>query len=108
MAKFLIQPECQIGANTFKIRWGDKMLDAAHVRGGGSFKEQIIRLHTGQSASATFEALIHEIDHMVSYTFGIEADSEELDVVARAAGMTQCLMSMGIEPDFSLIKEEKL
>lgn len=103
-----IPPSVQVGAHTFSIRFSDKWLDAAGVRGSESCKDQIIRLHKGQSVSATFEALIHELDHIVSYVFGIESGSCEEAVVARGAGLTQVLMSMGIEPDFSEIPDEEL
>ena len=104
--KLIISSECQVGAHTFKIRWSDKWLDARGVRGYEDCKDQIIRLHTGQSISATFEALIHELGHVVEYTYGL--DSKEEEVVVRAAGLCQSLMSLGIEPDFSQIPEEKL
>ena len=102
--KLIIPPKCQIGAHIFKIRWSDKWLDARGVRGHEDCRDQMIRLHTGQSASAAFEALIHELDHVVGYTYGIE--SEEAEVIARTAGLCQSLMSLGIEPDFSQIPKE--
>lgn len=104
--KLVISPECQIGPHLFKIRWSDKWLDAAQIRAHESCKDQIIRLHTGQSLSATFEALIHEVDHIVCYLYGIEHGDEESAIVARAVGFCQFLMSIGIEPDFSQIPEE--
>jgi len=104
--RLTILPECQIGAHTFRIRWGDKYLDITGIRGHESCKDQIIRLHKGQSNSATFECLIHEADHIVSYLYDI-ADSEEKAIIARAAGLCQFLLSLGIEPDFSQIPEEE-
>ncbi len=104
--KLKIPPECQIGAHTFRIRWSDRWLDARGVRGHESCEDQIVRLHTGQSISATFEALIHELDHIIEYTYGLEGNEKE--VITRAAGLCQCLMSLGIEPDFSQIPEEEL
>ncbi len=104
--KLVIPPEFQIGPHLFKIRWGDKYLDIAHIRAHENCKDQIIRLHTGQSTSATFETLLHEVDHIVCYLYGIEHGDEESALIARSVGFCQFLMSIGIEPDFSQVPEE--
>jgi hypothetical protein len=102
-----IPPEIQVGAHTIRIRWSDRVLDAVPAPGQESCREQIIRLHHRQTKTAAFEALLHEVDHIVSYYYGIEAGDSEAAIMARAAGFAQVLLSMGIEPDFSAIPDER-
>lgn len=105
--KLVIPPEVQIGAHTFRIRWSDKLLDMAKIKASESAREQIIRLHTGLADSDTFECLIHELTHAVEYICGTDMENErESNTISRSAGITQFLMSMGIEPDFSKVPEE--
>lgn len=110
--KLIIPSECQIGAHTYKIRISEKALDVANIRGQVSFSEETIRLsleHEGHKRSDTmvFEALLHEILHMVNNLYcGGELSEQQHEAIG--AGISQPLLSLGIEPDFSQIPEEKL
>lgn len=110
--KLIIPPECQIGAHTYKIMINEKALEVANIRGQVSFSEEIIRLslrHDGHSRSLTmvFEALLHEMLHVVNQLYcGGELNEQQHEAIG--AGMSQPLLSLGIEPDFSQIPEEKL
>jgi len=102
----VIPSQCKIGCRTIKIVFSDKVLDWKEKRAHENIKEEIIRLHTGESDAATFEALIHEALHIVHYLYGREDDEQGACIEAEA--MCQFLMSLGIEPDFSQVPEEKL
>jgi len=110
--KLIIPPECQIGAHTYKIRISEKPLAVAHLRAQVSFSEELIRLSLKEdehvrSITMVFEALLHEILHVVNELYcGGEISEQQHEAIG--AGMSQPLLSLGIEPDFSQIPEEKL
>ena len=106
MTKLLISSECQIGCRTIRIRFSDRVLDWQEHRATENTTEEIIRLHTGQSAAATFETLIHEAKHIADYLYHIEEEERNVDITSES--LCQFLMSLGIEPDFSQIPEEEL
>lgn len=104
--KLVIKPECQIGARNIRIVFSDRILDWEENRASENIKEEIIRLHKGQSSAATFDSLIHEAEHIVNYLYAV--NEEENYTVIHSTGLCQFLLSLGIEPDFSRILEEKL
>lgn len=109
--KLIIPSECQIVAHTYRIRINNRALGIADLRANVSYNEQIIRLSTclegkPRSNSMTFEALLHEMLHPINHLFmGGELTEQQIEQVS--AGLTQMLLSMGIEPDFSKIPEEE-
>lgn len=106
--KLKIPHECQIGAHTFPIRWSPKILDLQEARGGSEYREDIIiRLMPNRKPIAMFQTLIHEAIHMTDSVFGTDRIDEEV-VKLLSGGLTQFLLSLGIEPDFSDIPEERL
>ncbi len=110
--KLIIPPECQIGAHTYKIRISNKALDIAELRGQVRYITQIIRISTHtdtmpRTNSMVFDALIHEMLHPISHLF-MGGELTETQIEQIATGFTQVLLSLGIEPDFSQIPEEKL
>ena len=104
--KLIIPPECQIGALKYSIRFNDWLLNKLDYKAHCSHKDQVIYLHTGLSPEGTFEDLIHELYHISSWTSA--HDLEENSIKGNANCLTQALISLGIEPDFSLIPEGKL
>jgi len=106
--RLVIPPECQIGAHTFKIRWSRKILDIQDARGGGEYRQDlIIRLMPDRPITATFQTLIHEAIHLSDIVhLGSESKLAEIEVQTVSSGLAQFLLSLGIEPDFSQIKEE--
>jgi len=106
--KLIIPSKCQIGAHTFKIRSSPRIMDIQDAKGGSEYRqEHIIRLMPNRPASSTFQTLIHEAIHLGDGVFGTNSIPEE---VVRLLGGTlaQFLLSLGVEPDFSQIKEEEL
>lgn len=110
--KVIISSECQIGAHTYKIRVSEKALAVANLRGQVSYPEEVIRIslkHYDYERSNTmiFEALLHEILHVVDALYcGGELTEQQTESIC--AGMSQPLLSLGIEPDFSQIQEEEI
>ena len=102
--KLTIPPKFKIGAHTFRIVWDEKHLLDLSLRGEIDYRKQIIRLMPDHPNSATFEALIHEILHGVNATSDIKSSEHYTNLTSQS--LTQVLMSLGIEPDFSQIKEE--
>lgn len=102
-----IPPQGKIGCRTFDIVSSDRILDWQGHRATESCKVEIIRLHSGQSPEATFETLIHEAMHIANYLYGPD-DLSEKDINLYSESLTQFLLSLGLEPDFSKIPEEKL
>ena len=108
--KLVIPSEVQIGGNIIRIRHNEEAMRIADLRGQISLSEGIIRLSytfEGRPRTTTqlFESLLHEITHAVDHLYMREL--EERQVGALASGLTQALMSLGIEPDFSQIPEEE-
>ena len=103
--KLVIPPQCQIGAHTFKIVWNTRYVEHGERRAEADAKEQMIRLAHDRSNTSLFESLLHEIRHMIDYTFHLDESEEQ--ITARTAALTQTVLSLGIEPDFSEIPEEK-
>lgn len=104
--KLKIPPNGKIGCRTMRIVFSDKRLDWEEKRATESTKDEIIRLHTGQSPAATFETLLHEAKHIANYLYNVEEKEQSVDIASEA--LCQFLMSLGIEPDFSDIPEEEL
>ena len=104
--RLVIPPECQIGARTYRIVYNDWLLDKLGLRANCSSKDQKIYLHTGLTAIANFEDLAHELTHIASWTSAHEIDEATIKGVSNI--LTQALLSLGIEPDFSQIPKEKL
>lgn len=110
--KFIIPPEYQIGAHTYRIRINNKALDIADLRANVSYNDQIIRLSTHldgkpRSNSMVFEALLHEVLHPINHLFmGGELSEQQHEQIS--TGLAQAFLSMGIEPDFSQIPKETL
>ena len=106
--KLVVPPEIWIGARKFRIRWNEVYLSAKGCKGELVDKEDLIRLVPGRSALSTFETLMHEIRHEINYLTSDDADAG-LDgkVSAETNFLCQALISVGIEPDFSLIPDEE-
>jgi hypothetical protein len=108
MTKVLIQPTVQIGAHTYDIVWWNKkMQHAARSAAQASAHDHIIRLDPTWADTFKFEQLLHEILHQVDFLIN-DPQNDEHCVLIEGAFLTQAILSLGIEPDFSLIKEEKL
>ena len=105
--KLVIPPQCKIGARTYKIVWwNEKMQYSSRATAQGSSRDEVIRLDNEWSVVANFVHLIHELRHQTSYLISADADDENT-VRSESELFAQALLSLGIEPDFSLIKEEK-
>ena len=105
--KVPISPQCQIAASTYDVVFSDWVLKKMDVRASCNVKEQKVRLPKDDlKVEQTFTRLIHELLHLVDDTAGFEVN--EGDIVVRGNLLSQALLSLGIEPDFSLIPEEKL
>lgn len=113
--KLVIPSEYQIGAHTYKIRFNDKLLILADLKAQCSHPDQIVRLSAygtqggkmRRSNTVLFEMLLHEILHPIDHLYcGSELTEQQIEAIS--AGLTQSLLSLGIEPDFSEIQEEEL
>lgn len=106
----IIPPECQIGGNLMRVRHNEQAMRIAELRGQMSIPEGIIRLsfiydNKPRTTPQLLESFIHEIIHAIDLLYIREL--EERQVGALASGITQALLSIGIEPDFSQIPEEE-
>ena len=105
--KLIIPPECKLAAFTYHIVTNDILLKKLGDRASCNIKEQIIRLPKDTvSSEQVFVELLHELDHLIDDVLGI--DTKENIRIARTNLLGQILLSLGIEPDFSQIPEEKL
>lgn len=103
--KLIIPPECQIGAHTFKILWSLKILNIMECKGGAEYQERhVIRIRPDRPKTQVFQTLLHEVIHIGDFVHN--RHREEEDIGHLASTICQCLLSMGIEPDFSQIPEE--
>ena len=83
------------------------MQHSAQSMAQASAHDHIIRLDPTWADTFKFEHLVHEIRHQVDYLLS-DPGASEAHVKAESALLAQAILSMGIEPDFSLIKKEKL
>ncbi len=103
--KLKIPSKCQIAALSYEIVTNDFLLRKMGSRASANFKERKIRLpKDGVAAEQLFIELVHEVLHIVDDAAGL--DIHEEDVIVRANLLSQALLSLGIEPDFSEIPEE--
>ena len=100
---FKIPDYVTVGAVSFKILFNTDMVKKLDDRAFVSFKDQEIWLRDDMTDSQLLTNLLHEIKHVVDDTAGIEI--RESEVVATGNLMAQALISMGIRPDFSGIKQ---
>ena len=106
--KLVIPQLIKIGAHDYQIVWWNKkMQNSAESTAQASAKSQVIRLDPDWSDTMKFEHLIHEVRHQVDYLLN-DHDETEKRVRAESSYLCQGILSLGIEPDFSQIKEEKL
>jgi hypothetical protein len=103
--KFVIPPQFHMGARTFRIKRNEKLLKELGYKAQLDDKNDLVRL-SERSSLSMFESLLHEMLHEAHYLCGSE-DAPEGKILALAGFMAQALVSMGIEPDFSLIGEEE-
>lgn len=105
--KLLIPSRIQIGGNHYQIVWWNKkMQHSAESTAQATAKYQVIGLDPEWSNTMRFEHLIHEIRHLVDFL--LSNDTSESYIRAESSYLSQAILSLGIEPDFSRIKEEKL
>lgn len=105
--KLVIPGIAKVGAHDFKVVWSAKILDLLEAKGGSEYRNNhFLRLMPGRPVSQQFQTLMHEGIHQVDHVFDVGELSEN-QVNTLAAGMTQFLMSLGIEPDFSEIQDEE-
>lgn len=102
---FNVPPSFQMGARTFRVRVNEALLKALNYRAQLEDRNDLVRLSIRSNLSM-FESLIHEMLHEAHYLCG-EDDASEGKILSLAGFMAQGLISMGIEPDFSLIGEEE-
>lgn len=115
--RLVIPPECQAGAHNYKIAFSDKALQIADIRAQVDHASQIIRLSRygtnvttrtiPRSVTVLFESFLHELLHIHNHLW-CGGDLTEQLIEAISAGLSQSLLSLGIEPDFSEIPEEEL
>ena len=106
--KLTIPSECMIGAIKFSIVWDEKLLKkmelAAHI---SSVDQKIYLSH--RHPDQEWVNLIHEILHGIMFSFDINTEDDKVEryLSSLANGLVIFLNSIGIEPDFSQIEEEK-
>ncbi len=106
--KLVIPDKVQIGAHESKIRWSPKILDIMECKGGSEYRDDhILRLMPHRPVSQQFQTLIHEGIHQIDHVFEVDGLTEA-QVCILAGGLCQFFMSLGIEPDFSQVQEEKV
>ena len=103
--KLIIPPQCQIGALTFGIRRNDFLLHKLDKAGTINSLDQLIRI-AHRKVDLEFLVLMHEAIHGIYDEQGLEQDEGVIRAIS--TGITIFLRSLGIEPDFSLIPEEKV
>ena len=102
--KLVIQPECQVGPVKLRITHNNQILHKMDLSGHYSSRDETIYLASGISAEQIFNILVHELLHICSDESG--ADLEENQITGTSYLLTQALLSLGIEPDFSQLPKE--
>ncbi len=115
--KLVIPSGVRAGHLTFDIVFSDKPLRIADVRAQVNHTPQIIRLSKfgtyeggegfGRSTAVLFEMLLHELLHIHNHLW-CGSELTEMQIEAIASGLTQSLLSLGLEPDFSQVPEERV
>lgn len=93
----------KVGGHTFAIAFSSDAMDDGHFA-KFNLKRQRIELDTSLVVSMRAAALIHEILHAVDFVY-TNHHCEESAIEALAQGIYQVMEQLGIELDWSLIKE---
>jgi len=107
--KWKISNRVQVGAHEYRIVRDDKELALLDYWGLLSQGRSKIIIGSQPTISQQLETLIHELLHLSLRTFGHIASEKKEEQLVRliGAGLAQALLSMGLEPDFRNIVEEK-
>ena len=105
--KLVIPPEVQVGAIMYGLCRNDRLLERLNLSGHINSKDQLIRI-AHRKPDQEFLILVHEAVHGICDELGITSDENTSEEFTKAlsTGITLFLLSLGIEPDFSQIKEE--
>lgn len=105
MTKIIIPKSVQVGGHTYSIKFADEMRDEGDW-GRVHHRRQVIEINPARPESQKFEALIHEILHLVNNVYlDSKLDEAELDSISE--GMTQALISLGIKFNWKEIENAK-
>ena len=105
--KLIIPPEVQIGALLYHLFRNDYLLEKINLSGHISSKDQKIWI-AHREIDQEFLVLVHEACHGICDELGIASGEESENFIkALATGVALFILSLGIEPDFSQIPEEK-
>lgn len=113
--KLVIPDSVDTGPLNYSIIFDDKSLQVADIRAQVNHTTQIIRLSKYGTYDATagaqrspatiLEMLLHEMIHINNHMW-CGGELTETQTEALASGITQGLLSLGIEPDFSQVPVE--
>ena len=104
--ELVIPPEVQVGAIMYGLCRNDRLLERLNLSGHINSKDQLIRI-AHRKPDQEFLILVHEAVHGICDELGITSgDTSEEFTKALSTGITLFLLSLGIELDFSQIKEE--
>ena len=104
--KLIIPNECQIISRQYSIRFSETALRLSDARAQSDHIMQVIRLSRERPDTQKFENLIHEGIEAIQDCLNLELPHNTL--IAISPTLAQFLVSLGIEPDFSQISEEKI
>lgn len=105
--KIYVQPQCSIINRSYKVKFSDKILKASDCLGQVDHTDEVIRLNRRRSDPQKLDVLIHEALEVIHDCLGFNLDHDV--AIALAPCLAQFLVSvLDIEPDFSLIDEERV
>ena len=104
--KLIIPSECQVINRQYSIKFSENMLRSADARAQADHLMEVIRLSKERTDTQKFEGLIHEAIECVNDCINLDMQHEAITTLAPI--LAQFLASLGIEPDFSQVQEEKI
>ena len=103
MIKVKVPQKIKIGAHTYSIRLNRHLLSDSNNHGAVNHRTQLIEIQADNPSDLKTETLVHEIIHVGSFCYRINIDDADTDRVAET--ITQFMSELGIELDWSGIKE---
>ncbi len=102
--KVKVPNEIRIGAYKYKVEFNSHLCYDSNWAGSCCHREAKIVVDSLGSRQTLDITLIHEILHMIDKNYSIHIEEDNIDRIA--CGIMEFLTSLGIELDWSNIKEE--
>ncbi len=100
-----IPKDIRVGAHRYRVEYNSLLWHEEGLKGCANHLKQFIQIDPVLAPSQKLVTLFHEINHIINNVYSCKLDEDEINKMAE--GWADLLMYLGIEFDWSLIKEKK-